>query len=145
MPDYPVLDEVIREFPKLRFFPPGRCAKCGVSSTENGGIFITRHHIFPNRHWQNNRYEIPLCMFNGKKNGNGNSQRSCHDLIEREIKEAEKGKCMEPRKYCRLTESFLNGDGEKSDKNYLQGMSGASAKPPAIKRPLNGFHRGGIL
>jgi hypothetical protein len=84
-------------------------------------------------------------MFNSKKNGNGNSQRSCHDLIERAIKQVENGNRLEPRKYCRLTETFLNGDGKKGDKNYLQGISGASAKPPAIKRPLNGFHRGGIL
>jgi hypothetical protein len=140
---YPALDEAIKEFPNLRFFPPGRCAKCGISGSDN--IFITSHHIFPDRHWEDNCYKLPLCMRNGKKNGNDNSgQRSCHDLIEREIKAAEKGKRMEPRKYCQLTEAFLNGGSEKNDENYLQGISGASAKPPTIKRPLNGFHRGGI-
>lgn len=139
MAEYPVLDEVIQEFPYLRFLSPGRCAKCGVANSENGSVFITRHHIFPNRHWPDNIYMALLCMSNGKKNEN-NGEHRCHDLIEREIKMAEQGRRLEPRQYCVLTAIFL-GKIISEEKPPTQA---SIKKQETIRRPLNGFFKRGI-
>lgn len=110
--NYPELDETIKQFLDLKYLKNGRCARCNGALGENRR-HISRHHIFPNRHWPDNEYTIHLCMANGKpiddvtRNVVGSG---CHPLIERWIKKIEAGKPKTPIVYCLLTIAFLRGE-----------------------------------
>lgn len=110
--DYPELDAIIKEFPDLLYLNNGRCARCNGAAGE-GNRHISRHHIFPNRHWPDNKYVVSLCMANGKPVCDpvrGVNNGGCHPQIEKWIKKVEAGKCKLPVVYCLLTIAFLRGE-----------------------------------